>query len=298
LFCEKLVELDSLGTDTSLDKRAASVKRAASPLQMACSRDAPIRVLSALVSTRSSIPWVAPITGGEPYWTSETGNKEETPLSVIVSNRREALIDIRCPIKERMKKAAHNAFQWTQESSEPTHFSQSFDDDHLDTLNIWLKCLLLLREHMHHYSHINGSDQGSLLHLVASLKVPIPILLECCVQVFGESALNRDARGFIPLHHSLFHSAKEVIPILLQYEPKAAMIALPNGQLPLVVALEKKLSWNNGLNELVSAYPDALTHLDPSSRLYPPLLAASLDADLDTIYILARMCPDLMKIMP
>jgi hypothetical protein len=265
---------------------------------MACSRDAPIQVLNALVSTRSSIQWVAPITGGEPYWASDTGIKEETPLSVIVNNRKKALVEIKCLVKQKMKTATYNEFQWTQGSSEMTHFSQSSDDDHTDTLNLWLKCLLLLREHMHRYSHIDGSDQGSLLHRVVSLKVPIPTLVECCVQVFSESALNRDARGYIPLHHSLFHSAKEVIPILLQYEPKAAKIALPNGQLPLVVALEKKLSWNNGLKKLVSAYPDALLRRDPSSRLYPSLLAASLDTELETIYILARMRPDLMKTTP
>lgn len=297
LFCEKLVEFHSLGTDTSLDKRAASVKRAASPLHMACARDAPIQVLDALVSMRStdSLQWVAPVTGGEPYWESDTRIKEETPLNVLVNNRREDLVKTNCAAKQRMRSVTYDFFQWNQESDELTHCGQSSDDDHTDTLSTWLKCLLLLREHMHRYSHIDGNDQGSLVHLVASLNVPIPALVECCAQLFPDEVLNKDDRGYTPLHHSLLHSATEVMHILLHHEPKAAKVVLPNGQLPLIVALEKNLSWNDGLNKLVSAFPDSLIRRDPLSRLYPSLLAASLDAELGTIFLLIRLRPDLLK---
>lgn len=130
---------------------------------------------------------------------------------------------------------------------------------------------------------------------MASLNVPIPALVECCAQVFPDEVLNKDARDYIPLHHSRLHSATEVIHILLHHEPKAAKMALPNGQLLLIVVLEKSLSWNNGLNKLVSAYPDSLIRRDPLSRLYPSLWAASLDAELRTIFLLVRLHPDLIK---
>lgn len=178
--------------------------------------------------------------------------------SVLVNNHREELVKTNCLVKQRMRTAANDFFQWNHESNDLTRFGQSSDDDHTDALSTWLKCLLLLREHMHRFSHIDGNDQGSIVHLVASLNVPIPALVECCSQVFPEEILHKDAQGYIPLHHSLLHCATEVMQILLHYEPKAAKLALPNGQLPLIVALEKNLSWNDGLNKLVSAYPDSL----------------------------------------
>lgn len=66
-----------------------------------------------------------------------------------------------------------------------------------------------------------------------------------------------------------------------------------NGQLPIHVALEKGLKWNNGLEELISADALTLSEPHPVNGLYPFEIAATscTSEDLDLIFNLLTMNP-------
>ena len=69
-----------------------------------------------------------------------------------------------------------------------------------------------------------------------------------------------------------------------------------HGQLPLHAALQSGKKWNEGVKELVEAYPEALGVQHPPTKLFPFLLAAEDDPDnLDTVYHLLRHSPSLMS---
>ena len=304
LYCDMLVEYKSC-----MDVLNACPAITASPLYLACSREAPIKVVKALVDIRQTIGtmcWIAPITGGEPYWrNAKHFHREEeystSPLSVLfhpfknVSTR----IENNSQVWQCMRNAVSGvlANQDEEYTDQLMQCCEEGSDDDKDALMIlWLKCLVLLREHLQSYA--SGNDGALLLHLVASLKVPVPSLVDCCIQVFPEQALQRNHEGHVPLHCALlnpFFSA-DVFSILLYHQPQAARLAFPNGQSPLAVAVQQaRLSWNNGLESLVMADPDALMTRDPTSGLYPfQQAAASLDADVSTIFRLLRLHPDVL----
>lgn len=59
-----------------------------SPLLLAAKRNAPLETLRALLKTRSHTRWIAPTTGGEPYWDDGTPAEDySSPLEVLVRDR-------------------------------------------------------------------------------------------------------------------------------------------------------------------------------------------------------------------
>lgn len=89
-----------------------------------------------------------------------------------------------------------------------------------------------------------------------------------------------------------------VIEILLQENREvvtaAACIPDPLGRLPLHVALTAGKRWNEGLKQLVDAFPDALLTPDSTAKLYPFMLAAEgWKGDVCTTYELLRRNPTL-----
>jgi hypothetical protein len=118
---------------------------------------------------------------------------------------------------------------------------------------LWGKCLELLAEHcprLLNPSHCGSpcpstatftatSNQVSsgrllpgLVHTVACLKVPIPILFQLTLRVFPDQALLGDGeRGMTPLHHVLEaqhpYATKTLLSILLDQEPAAAFVSFP-----------------------------------------------------------------------
>jgi len=289
LYCQKLIEFAS-----RMDVINACPAITASPLYLACLRNAPITVLNALVCTRQYIGacWIAPITGGEPYWDHENDVHVEehgtkTPLSVLIDSYKDIDMGIDSEMRQQMKDA-------TLSINEDKQLCQDLPPAE-GMMAMWLKCLVLLREHLHTYARNN--DGASLLHLVASLKVPVPVLVECCALVFPEKALQRDHEGYVPLHYALLNPpcySVYILNILLRNQPEAAALAMPNGRSPLVVALQQqRVWWHSGLQELVMADPDALERRDSESGLYPFQMAACLDSNVTIIYGLLRLRPDL-----
>jgi ankyrin repeat protein len=92
-----------------------------------------------------------------------------------------------------------------------------------------------------------------------------------------------------------------VIQILLEANHTSpthgAHIPDPSGRLPLHLALSSGKRWNEGVQQLIAAYPDAVSLPDRSSKLYPFMLAAScgLDMDVTSTYEILRLNPCLIE---
>ncbi|KAL3919919.1 MAG: hypothetical protein SGILL_003512 [Bacillariaceae sp.] len=71
------------------------------------------------------------------------------------------------------------------------------------------------------------------------------------------------------------------------------------GQLPLHVAVASGKPWNDGVKTILSAYPEAISRIDPKTGLYPFLQAASTDRpDCGIILELLKKDPTLAVLSP
>ncbi len=300
LYCEKLEEHASNG----MDVLNTCPPLTASPLYLACKRNGPIRIIEALVSTRRSIGvcWIAPVTGAEPFWKQQDNTEllhddqdgtTTTPLSVLVDSCKISIAsaEIDPELRHEMRNAALRMLSRNGEEVE-TLESDRQGDSNDGTTSLWLKILVLLRQEFLEYASDN--DGASLLHLVASLKVPLPILTELCSVVFEEELSQRDSRGYLPLHYAIINP-KSLFYILLRKRPSTATFCFPDGQSPMAVAVKRRNVDFSLLEDLAMADPDGLTRRDLESSLLPFQLAASLDSDEDTIYGLLRLRPDLLS---
>ena len=69
------------------------------------------------------------------------------------------------------------------------------------------------------------------------------------------------------------------------------------GRLPLHIAAEMGLLWNDGLSDIINSHPQGLDEPHPVSGVYPFILAAQTgpgNTDLDTLYSLVRKRPKLI----
>lgn len=91
-----------------------------------------------------------------------------------------------------------------------------------------------------------------------------------------------------------------VIEILLEAHRtcpvRGARLLDPSGRLPLHIALSSGKRWEEGVKQLIEAYPDAVSLSDRSSKLFPFMLAASSSRDLTSTYELLRLNPSLLVI--
>ena len=88
-----------------------------------------------------------------------------------------------------------------------------------------------------------------------------------------------------------------VIQILINLNPRAALIADSEGRLPFVRAVESEKSWDEGLRSLLWAAPQALSTRDLKTGMYPFMIAAmDHNASETTVYELIRLLPELVAI--
>ena len=88
-----------------------------------------------------------------------------------------------------------------------------------------------------------------------------------------------------------------VIQILINLNPRAALIADSKGRLPFVRAVESEKSWDEGLRALLWAAPQALSTRDLKTGMYPFMIAAmDHNASETTVYELVRLLPELVSI--
>lgn len=301
LFCERTTRVERALGWPGLQKSQQS------PLLLACKRNAPWSTLAALLKVRRNTPnsWIAPVTGCEPYWTVSGGDDDKIPpLAALVDARgSEPLSHVSAATLRTMKirTAAlfdfpYSAFQ--QDLTTVAHVDDSFDE----TVHFWDKCMRLLKEAW----RTELGHGKTLVHLLSSLVIPVPSLLRLSLDMFPPLALQRDGKGLIPLHHVLLHpylnatTLKLMIHIILSRQPDSAGVLLPrnvsplaDGGYPLELALRRGLEWDEGVALLVTAAPQALELQEWQPE--PALVAATMDAKLDTIYRLIRTSPEFLQ---
>eukprot|EP00545_Synedropsis_sp_CCMP1620_P007121 CAMPEP_0119004984 /NCGR_PEP_ID=MMETSP1176-20130426/1463_1 /TAXON_ID=265551 /ORGANISM="Synedropsis recta cf, Strain CCMP1620" /LENGTH=429 /DNA_ID=CAMNT_0006956745 /DNA_START=39 /DNA_END=1328 /DNA_ORIENTATION=+ len=284
LFCCKLEQVEDIFE--GLQEPDLGLNSGPSPLLLACRRNAPMAALRALLFSAGgtvSNKWIAPETGGKPYWCNRRlpGSSNHSPLSALLQHfdAGRALQLDRQILRELLTMPVSSYSQRSLEDEE--------DEIVEDLLR---KMMLLVKSGFAGYS-------GSALHMVSSLKTSIPTLITLVGAAMPEQAICRDCLGFTPLHHVLSHpfAPLQLIESVLAIDDQACKIrTLEDNAYPLILAIRTGWEWDSGVAELVRAYPEPLDIVDASIGLVPFLLAASLDAEVATIFELLRASPQLL----
>jgi len=85
------------------------------------------------------------------------------------------------------------------------------------------------------------------------------------------------------------------LSFILQLNKNAARISDAKGDVPLSLALRSCKQWNEGIDQLVHAFPGALTMMDGEFGFYPFMIAASMEGKLCSVYNMLRACPELER---
>lgn len=259
-------------------------RKASSPLEVACRRNAPISTLRALLFLkRVGIEWVAPVTGGEPYWYQSIDHRtDQSPIQTLLNNS--------------LKVSKSNGHS---EKTLKEIVTSIFTRDHVEIFEqynklspeelLWAKCVLLIREAV--------AEDIPFLHALVSIATPVISLVINIGPLFADQALQQDSFGHVPLHHVILHPYEggKLIRIVRSINRAATSIPLSNGTPPLIKALEVGRKWTTGVAYLAFADPEVLSSLVLSLRLYPFMVAAMYNADLDTIYNLLCCTPQLIQ---
>jgi ankyrin repeat protein len=167
------------------------------------------------------------------------------------------------------------------------------------------------------------------LHLAASKRIKPVDPVRRLVEAWPQAVRERDALGRLPLHASLQPFRESSVPCLLVHEwPGSVRERDSEGRLPLHLALDMRDITLDVVQALVEPWPDSARerdslgrlplhvvldkiHVDPcvakllaecwpqaamevgANRLYPLQLAAMKNADLELLFVLAKLCPDL-----
>ncbi|KAI2504904.1 hypothetical protein MHU86_9513 [Fragilaria crotonensis] len=293
LFCRKLEEMDmqfAITGQTPPLLHTSNSRR--SPLLLACSRNAPISVLCALLTASSSVgstnQWICPTTGGEPYWynVQDFGIRALSPLATLV--------DQYLDVETVTQTDYHDLREHLQLNSCSFAPFQDFElGQDKETISVLRKVNLLMEHTLEEYD-------GSALHIACSLKVSIPSLAAILGAVLPEQATIYDNLGYIPLHHVLLnpHSPLQLLCNVLDINRDACTIPTSNGTFPLILAIQQGWRWEQCISELVRASPTTLDTADTETGLVPFLLAASVNADVTTIFELLRVAPHQLMCAP
>ncbi|KAG7349831.1 ankyrin repeat domain protein [Nitzschia inconspicua] len=110
LFCDTAVMVEQELQNGDLIPPAYGT----SPLFLAAKRNAPLSTIKTLLQTRKRTQWIAPSTGGEPYWDSQTLDEYSSPLEVLLrdSNRASKYFNLNflrqnANLREKMRRMAY-----------------------------------------------------------------------------------------------------------------------------------------------------------------------------------------------
>jgi hypothetical protein len=179
---------------------------------------------------------------------------------------------------------------------------------------IWQWAMILLK-----YSILHIKKRGapfSALHAAAYMDgCPLSFLL-LIMRVFPSQVMKRDEMvlnsAILPLqivctwsrNHNLGAIAVSrkgmAISALVSEYPGSAKMVDDQGRYALFCALESKTTFDAGIQKLIETYPEVLRVKDPTTQLYPFLLAATISTDdsaprLWTIYELLRADPRVLQ---
>jgi len=158
------------------------------------------------------------------------------------------------------------------------------------------------------HAYIKGNDGSRKdnkswlpIHEAMQIKNMPSSLLMFLLRRFPEEMYKQDEQGNFILHIAL--TKRYLEPRLLEYLIKsnrdAVLTANEEGRLPLAIAIEYGIFWeNNGiLLLLLRAYPDAISNPDIQTKLYPFMTALSSEkASMSLVYKLLQMDPSIVSI--
>lgn len=161
------------------------------------------------------------------------------------------------------------------------------------------------------------NDRKELLHHVCALICPMPTLVQFILRLYPHQTLERDSGGNLPLHHTILalrlqnivlercpgknSKGIQVFRDVLASNTTAASVPNKDERYPLFLALENPiLSWEDGLDALVSADPSKLRTTDVSTHMYPFMLAAAEDREdilgINVVFLLLKRCPEVVSL--
>lgn len=129
------------------------------------------------------------------------------------------------------------------------------------------------------------------------LKIP-PIFVQFLAVTMPLELQKIDSQGNTLLHLSVIHSQYNNLTrfLLVMY---ASMALIPNndGRIPLNLAIENGINWEDGvLKDILRSAPDTLSLLDPCKKIYPFMISlCSNKSDLEVAYELLKMDPSLIQ---
>lgn len=161
--------------------------------------------------------------------------------------------------------------------------------DKIVNFHWWKRIIYLLELYMRERSSTKvdddfvQNDSSSFLALHAATLCPnCPIsLYPLIMKVYKQQLMQKDAEGRLPLGVACLHplsnrssGVRTKIQLLLLECPEAASVPDSQQRLPLSIALESGVDIDEGLSELISAFPKSLHSFDAATKFAPFLLAA------------------------
>ena len=173
-------------------------------------------------------------------------------------------------------------------TSSQKHNKYNIQEDDKD----WNKALLLSKAA--YLGSINQSNDFQILHAIVYLRnyIPHAEVFDIVIDKYPDQVMQRESKNYksksqLPLHMATasastryqdtkndFFVSNYIIRKLVQAFPEAASMKDGHGRLPLFLALESGRTWNEVIQLLLIAYPDALWEFDTRSGLRPFMLAS------------------------
>ena len=196
--------------------------------------------------------------------------------------------------------------------------------------DLWRKMMLLICCTYHGTTKVKGlqneTDEAGEKHDLCAVHAAIycaapPCILKLLVRLYPKDLLKRDRNGNTPLMLSILassfeerwvtctsksnrdnHSLRDYsnLKYLLEVEPEAAAISNGKNRLPLHLAIQNNIQWDEGLEALFKANPSASSVQDPKKHLLPFTLASSSESyptsleKLRNTYMILRADPSIV----
>jgi len=174
--------------------------------------------------------------------------------------------------------------------------------------DVWDKAvLLILASYRGTAQYIrNSMKKKGIIHAAAFCAVP-RCILNMAVRMYPDELTDKDENGDTPLSIVLSRpkacksiygwgrsddirdqnareiEAMDMMQTVLWADPGAAAVESSNGRLPLHLAIDNGLHWNDGIQDIFKANPTAVSVRDPITRLFPFMHASikHCDAQVD-----------------
>jgi len=177
----------------------------------------------------------------------------------------------------------------------------SCDEGHLK--RFWAKVEMVALRTYYFLNSITETNYSKLLlgHAIVSIPRCPRLMLDIALNLQPELARVQDDKGNYPLHSLLLRDQpldqeRAAIKLLLKAFAPAAKLYDHTMSLPLQRAIERGISWDKGLYDIMKAAPDSLDRRDCKCCLFPFMMAACVGGpdSLSDTYALLAARPELV----